>query len=128
MRTSYRDCLQIIFQNVQSMDWSWNDVHMALDEFFDSMVRLGNLDWNLIKSEDILDYKIFTKKSSANNNNNNNNNIENKEDEKSDSVDTNMDNNTTITTTITKTRKRKKMITMTLRIGTQPQTTPTPNL
>ena len=71
---------------------------MALDDFIDSMVRVGNLDWNLIKSEDILDYKIFTKRKSnknnsnndSNKNNNNNDSInnDNKEEEKSDSIET----------------------------------------
>ena len=86
MRTNFRDCPQIIFQNVQNMDCSWNDVHMALDDFFDSMVRLGNLEWNMIKTDDILDYKIYTIKKKSNNNNN-----ENKEEQKSVSSDTEMD-------------------------------------
>ena len=49
------------------MDWTWNEVHEAIEDFCNSMLKLGNLNQNSLLCDDIIDYKIHT----INNGNNN---------------------------------------------------------
>ena len=49
---------KIIIKNVGAVNWSYNDVHIALAQFIQEMNRIGNKKWKELKASDIIDYRV----------------------------------------------------------------------
>ena len=49
---------KIIFKNIDAVNWSYNDIYIALEEFIGEMTKLGNKKWGKLKSSDIIDYRV----------------------------------------------------------------------